>query len=354
MHDECELLHHGDVQQRFSASLKTLTWICSCALAAVMASERLYWYWSGIDADSLSVLTAFYAVGTATAFWMLSRVPGGGARRAVFGGAMFALIVEGIITPVVYEDGPLPILFLMFLGWHGLLAFVGFIYTIRRWALLERSRVMAIAAMSTGACWGVWAVSSAVTDRETAAEFALDGASARVLAPGEFAVYAAWVGVVLVGAHLVMDRTWPRIGWRPSRFGVFATVAVVVGFGLLMVVPVVPWAPLKLAVLAWMIQRLFRRSAASTGQPTVIDELAGRIRARSLLPVLLLPIAASMTYAGLWALRDASSLAIVFWSLVGLQVAAGLAAASWVIYRSHSLDRPHRDRRSEAAAASVF
>lgn len=319
--------------RRILAASKTFVWICAASLAAVMASERVYWYWSGIDADSLSVLAIFYATATATAFWVLSRVPGTGLKLAILGGVAYALVVEGIVTPVMYEDGPLPVLFLMFVGWHGLLAFAGFVYLLRRWALLGRARTIAVMASLTGIWWGVWALSSAVTDREAAEEFVLEGGSAEILTPGSFAVYAGWVGVVLVAAHLVMDRAWPPIGWKPSRAGRISIALAAVALAALLVLPVVPWAPLKLAVLAWATRLALRRVAASDGTPTVIDELAGRVRARHLLPVLMLPVSASAVYAAMWPAREHDSLSVVYWSMVGLQVVAGVGGLVWAVTR---------------------
>ncbi len=326
-------LHAGDMSQRFFAALKTLTWIFSVALAAVMASERLYWYWSGIDATTVTELAAFYSVAAASALWALSRFPGAGVGRATLGGAVFALVVEGVITSVVYEDGPLPVLFVMFVGWHGVLAFLGFVYLARRWALRGRIGVLAAAAGLTGVGWGVWALSSAVTDRETAEAAALDGGSADVLTPGAFALYAAWVGIVLIGAHLVMDRTWPKVGWAPSRTGRIATGLIAAALGAMLVVPFVPWAPLKFVALAWAIRWTMRRTADASGSPTVIDELVGRVRLRNLLPIMLMPATASVAYAGMWQIRDHEAHDAVYWSLIGAQVLAGIFGLAWASSR---------------------
>ncbi len=324
----------GCMWTRTTSSLRTLGWICAAALAAVVASERIYWYWAGIDADSLSVLTVFYAVAVAAAVAALARSSGTGARRAVFGGAVFALVVEGIITPVMYEDGPLPVLYLMFVGWHGLLAFVGFVYLVRRWALDGRSTRIAVGASVAGVGWGAWALASGVTDRETAQEIAAAGAgSADVLLPAEFATYSVWTGLVLIFAHVVMDRLWPARGWSPSRTWNVATAIAVVALASLLVIPVVPWAPLKLVGFGWLLWRFLGRSTEGPSSDTLIDELAGRVRYRNLAALLLLPLAATLTYWSMWAMRDDSLMEILYLRSIDVQVAAGIAGLGWAIRR---------------------
>ncbi|MFK8025094.1 MAG: hypothetical protein AB8G26_14130 [Ilumatobacter sp.] len=319
---------------RITGSIRTLVWTVAVALAAVVASERVYWYWGGIDVEQLGVLASFYGVAVIVAMAALAASPGSGPRRAVLGGAVFALVVEGIITPVIYEDGPLPLLYLMFVGWHGLLAFVGFVYAIRRWALERRSLRLAAGAAVTGIGWGLWALASAVPDRETAEEIAADGGgSADVLDPSSFGVYAAWTGLALLVAHVVADRFWPRVGWRLSKSGRVAAALAVVWLTATLVVPAVPWAPIKLLALALVLRSLLRRTASPAGSDTVIDELAGRCHLPSLLGLALLPVTAAGTYAVLWPLRESTAFEAVFWSLIGAQVFIGVGALIWAVRR---------------------
>lgn len=330
--------HRDDVDRgastRLVASWRTLGWLCTAALAAVIASERMYWYWAGIDIESLGVLSVYYAVAIAVAFTVLASSPGTGPRRAVLGGAVFALVAEGIITPVVYEDGPLPLLFLMFVGWHGVVAFVGLVYLVRRWALDGRWRRLAAASVTVGVGWGVWALSSAVSDGETGAEFVAEGGSAALLSPREFAIYASWTGLALVLAHVALDRLWPAPGWRPSRIGIASTAAASVLLLALHVVPSVPWAPVKLVAIGGVLALLLRRTASSPGRPTLIDELAGSARLRLLAPLALLPMAAAGTYAVLWSQRESTVMEPIFFAAIAAQVVVGVVALSVAARRS--------------------
>lgn len=193
-----------------------------------------------------------------------------------------------------------------------------------------------LAAGTVGLLWGVWALSSAVTDRETAELAVEHGGSAEVLDPAAFAAYAAWVGVLLVAAHLLLGWLWPERGWRPSRTGLITIGVVCAALGSVMVLPVVPWAPLKLAVLgsgSWWLLRS-RREAFDPAGPTVLDQLGGRTRLGDLVPVAALPVVAAGTYALLWPLRDADAMSTVFWGLVVVQVSVGAVALAWAAFRA--------------------
>lgn len=334
--------------ERSVSGARSLIWLLAAAVAACMASERLYWYWGGIDPDSVAVLGAFYAVAVAVAFGVLATVRSSGWRTVVVGGAFFALVVEGIITPVMYEDGPLPVLFLMFVGWHGVLAFGVFIVLFRRLALDRRRFALAMWSVAVGAGWGVWALASSVTDRETAEEIALDGGSSDVLAPAAFLEYGLWVAFTLVLAHVAMDRCWPAAGWRMSRTGAVAIALATNFLALALVVPAVVWAPLKLAAIAWVLWKVARRHDTAAS-PTVVDALAGRIRIRDLAPLVIMPLTAAAGYAALWPLRDHGSMEVAYWTAIGLQVLVGVVALA----RAARPVGSHRDREASTAQTAA-
>ena len=193
----------------------------------------------------------------------------------------------------------------------------------------------------------MWALSSAVTDRETAELAALDGGSSEVLAPLDFATYAGWVSLTLIGAHLLMDRVWPARGWTMSRAGRVATIVLLAGLGTLMAVVAVPWAPIKFAAIGWIVVRLARRHGGESGEPTLLDAFGGRIRPTSLLPVALLPGVASGVYALMWPVRNDASMEVVFWTLIAIQVAAGFIAAGWLLW-----PRRRADTKADPGAAA--
>lgn len=317
----------------FSRAARTTAWCLLVALIAALASERVYWYWAGISVASMTELAVFYGVASAAALFVMALIPVRTMKQMVLIGALFGLIVEGVLTPVTYEDGPLPVLFLMFVGWHGLLAFLGFFFFVRRWALDGRRGRLSWASAAAGVWWGVWALSSAVVDRETAEQAALDGGSSEVLVPFDFAVYAAQVGVVLLVAHLVLGRLWPDRGWRPSRRSIIGMTVLTSAVAALLVVIAVPWAPLKFAALSGFLWWAIRRPSivGDSDVDGVLDRLAGRVTVARLWPVLALPTFASITYAAMWQFRSSSAMDAVFWTMIAVQAIAGAGAVGWAL-----------------------
>jgi hypothetical protein len=314
-------------------SVAAFTFLTSTIL--VMASERAYWYWTGISVDSVLFISVFYLLPAMAGLWTLALTPARRLHQVLLAGAMFAIVVEGVLTPVIYLDGPLPVMAFMFVGWHGLVAFGGFWYLARRLLVEGRRLVLALVSAAFGSFWGVWALAAAIGDPADE-EGILDGLDPTVLDPVGFARYAFAVGAVLAIAHWLLGFVWPR-GWRPSprstrlvwfACGAYMSVAVV---------PVLFWAPLKLAVMiggTWWLLRRSRRGVA-TAEPTVLDSLSGSVSPLSVLPVLTMPAVAALTYWAGWGLPlSEGGLAGIYGALVGLQVIAGGAAFVWAARRA--------------------
>jgi hypothetical protein len=321
--------------------------VVATSTIVVVASERVYWYWTGPTPASLGVTVGVYALPSAVALWALAATRARTAHQLVLVASLFAVVVEGVLTPVVYEDGPLPLLWAMFVGWHGLVAVVGFWYLTRRWLLERRVGRLAAAAIVVGLVWGVWALASAVHAPPTAAERADAGVTGEVLGAGAFATYAVAVGALWAAAHALIGRVWPR-GWRPTRTSTVALAAVTLAAAATTLLAV-PWAAVKLAVLAGVPLVVLVRAGreVDADAPTVLDGLAGSIRVRDTLVLLLAPLAAAGSYAGLRALPDAAAVtAPVFELLVLAQVAAGATAVVWALRgerRRRAASRPGRD-----------
>ncbi len=325
------------------ASIAAFVYLTS--VISVMASERVYWYWAGLNVDSVFVMSAFYVVPTASALWALAHIRARQIHQVILGGAIFAFITEGILTPVIYADGPLPFLASLFVGWHGMLAFVGFWYLTHLWLVARRTRLLAVASALFGSLWGVWAFVASFTDPPDLTE-----GVGRILAPDEFALYVIGVGAVLAASHWLISFVWPK-GWKPTRASTWSVAFVAIVYFAVGVVPAVPWAPIKLSLLIGGTLWLLRRTAENEqdGQPTIFDRLAGSVRLRDVVAILPMPLAAAAIYGTIWAIDPGESASvIVYWVFVAGQVLGGAIAYVWSARRA--LERS-RSGTSKAALA---
>ena len=306
------------------------------AMLMVVASERIYWYWSGVTVDSILGLTLVYSLPAAAGLWALAI---NGARRlsdVVLAGAVFAFVVEGVVTPVIYFDGFLPIFAAMFVGWHGIVGFLGAWYLVRKLLLAGRDRLLALVSVVAGLGWGAWARAAATgetLDVDEVAALAAEGIDTSILSPSEFAVYASLVGVIFMAGHWLVGYVWPQ-RWVPGKRSTRAVVFLALGYMSLAVLPAVIWAPLKLAVLIGGTLLLMRRGSQTAG-PNIVEQLHGRIPLRRTLALAPLPIAAALAY---WIVATSGmsddGLLAIYWSAVAAQVIGGGGAYVWAARRA--------------------
>lgn len=320
---------------RIKSRAATAAFVYLSALTMAVASERVYWYLGGLSLESVLGIAVFYMVPTLAALWALGSGPSKRLHQVVLGGAIFAFAVEGILTTVVYEDGPLPIMAALFVGWHGLFSVVGFWYLTRRW-LLERRRVLLTgAATLMGVYWGLWTMTFSLPG----AFDDLEGINS-VMAPGEFLVYALVVGAAFAIAHWLLGYVWPK-QFQPGRRGGTAIVLLLGAYFAVAVLLVVPWAPLKLAALIGGTLWLLRRSREATAdEPSIIESLQGRVALRDAALLMAMPVAASAVYAGIWSLGlQESAVNALNVTLVVVQVLSGFVAFGWAARRARRHDR---------------
>lgn len=328
--------------QRIKSRAATTAFVYLSALTMATASERVYWYVGGLSLESILGIAVFYMVPTLAALWALGSGPSRRLHQIVLGGAVFAFAVEGILTPVVYEDGPLPIMAALFVGWHGLLSVVGFWYLTRRW-LLERKRVLLVGgATLMGIYWGLWTMTftlpGALDD--------LEGTNS-VMAPGEFTRYSLAVGLAFVVAHWLLGYVWPE-GFRPGKRGGTAITLLLGAYFSVAVLLFVPWAPIKLAALLGATMWLLRRSREATpDEPSIVESLQGRVALTDAALLMAMPIAASVTYGAVWSLGlGDSAVSALNVTMVVLQVLAGFLVFGWAARRAL------RSKREVAVSAS--
>jgi hypothetical protein len=310
--------------------------LCSAAVLVVW-SEKAFWY---VQGWGFAELVLVYALPTAATLWVVSRVRASGWRTAILAGGLFAFLLEGVITPVLYEDGPLPMLPAYFAGWHGVGSVVVLWYGLRRFLLAGQIGRVALTSALCGLVFGTWSLSYWLPESAADPDLISEGFDVTRWPVDRFALYAVVFTSALAAAHLLLDRVWQR-QLAPSRFGM-AIVALGLGIFAIPMLIAVPWAPLKLGALLLLIRYGLRRLARSGGT-TLLEELDGRFPARRGWPLVLPPTTAIAAYAtasqvepGEEAIRAVTQSGITIGT--GLVGATALATALW--WRRPSRPRP--------------
>lgn len=300
------------------------------ALIVVTNSERVYWYLGGIGIEQNLGIALWYMIPMLAGLWAIGSGASSRIHQLVLAGAVFGFVVEGVLVGVLYEDGPLPVMAALFVGWHGLVSLLTFWYFTRKW-LLERKRMaLAAGAAVVGSLWGVWSIVYRLPETMEDMEEPFT-----VMEPAEFAGYALVVGGVFVLAHWLIGYVWPD-QFKPGKWGRRGIVALCLGYASLAVIPAIPWAPIKFGVLMGGTLWLLRRSREhTTGEPSAIEALRGRVALSDVAILMIAPVAAGLAYAGVWAL-DLSDDVVqgIFATFSITEVVAGLVAFVWAARRS--------------------
>ncbi len=318
------------MQARLGRFTRSIAFVMLTSAVVVVASEKMYWYTGAYTPGAVIELTLYYSAAVMPLLYALGRFAVDTTGRLVLAAGIFAMVTEGIITPVVYSDGPLPVMFLYFLGWHGLMSVVFLWYTVHRWALLGRRRRLALASALVGLMWGVW--STNYWRSQTVAEQAAENLEEPGLwdvgqwAVPKYALFAFGFTAVVIACHWLLGFVWPD-DWRPSRvWTVVVAVALVAYLGLWTVA--IPWAPVKFAAVVGILVWLLHRSRPQPGSVTLLAENAGRIQLVNLLPLVCMPVAAVAGYALMAGLDlDDAALGLVYWAFVAATVITGVLAA---------------------------
>lgn len=329
-----------------------LAFLVLSAVIVVVSSEKYYWYPSGFSGVGFVELVGFYAFPVAAMLWVIEHYEVTSVWSLVVASGVFALGVEGIITPVLYEDGPAPVLALYFFAWHGL-ASVGFGWFLaRRWALAGRRARLAVGSTLYGAAWGLW--STTYWRSESVAELEAENRIGEATwDPGQwttskFAIYAAVFTVVLVVAHWLIGFVWPR-NWETTRRWTVATaVVLLLGLGLLTIA--VPWAPLKLGLLVWLLHRMLSRMHTDPRATGFFAGMSGHVAFRQLVPLGLVSVAATVVYATIAVVEPTDDvLNGMYTTIIAVQTIAGLAVLTLALQRSKRNPSASPARRSYSA-----
>ncbi len=307
--------------------------VAFAALSAVVLlifSEKLYWYVTGYTVVDLLIGYFF------PAFVLLWVVDVFRARRlpALFlAGAVFGFVAEGMLTNTLYEGGPLALFSASYtpLAWHAPLSIVFGWWWLRRELIAGRGRRLALGSAVVGVLWGVWALAWWLPENAADPTLLAQGAHLGRWPVAGFALHAVTFTALLAAAHWLLGRGGWRAAFRPAWVeGALVAVGLLVFF-VTLVLPVYPWALLKLAVLAVNRRREPPGSALS--------DLAGPVAARRLLPLAAMPAAAVAVYTIAATLNPSPDLIRVI-DAYGLVL--GTAVLGWVAWLSSAVAVLHR------------
>lgn len=316
-----------------------------------IASERMFWFWTtGVFAHLEGAV--YYSIGTATGLALMRRYNVTSWWSLVLVTPVVAFVIEGVITPIIYTAGPfVPIFPAWFSFWHGLLAFVGLVFGVRSLLLRQAWKQLTAAAVGLGTFWAVWSSTLWLPENVNDPEL-MEGHSGalHVLDPGEFARYAGVMTAVFVIGHLLLGFVWPRLGRSSGRSGwldprewvvLAVVVAIVIGWTV-----TVPWAAPMFALYCWIqIVGLRWHRKGAGGATSLIDQLHGRVRLVSVLPLLLMAPTAAGVYTALWELDPSESVVrFVMYATIAVQTVAGFVLVVKALVRA---------RRQSASTAEL-
>ena len=272
--------------------------IVLCKAAVVLAngyilfffSERVFWcFWRPGDNVREFLLTWLVYCLLGWIFLLLVRRYRIASFPPLFlAGAVFGWVGEGVVVDTLYGNATNPFpLSISFTGlaWHALLSVgVGW-YLIGR-ALTEesRSRVAAL-SIAVGLGWGLWAVWWPTELGQQA------DTSVRA-----FAGHALACTAPFLLAWLVLGLARPD-WFRPRRAETVVLSSLVVLVFLAARVPATPAAALILPPLLLLCGMGLRRNALQEQRLDLLEEIIGRVRLRHVPVLVLIPVAAIVTYA---------------------------------------------------------
>ena len=308
---------------RLGAGLHRVLFVYLVALIAAVVSERMFWFWAPGLTEHLAV-AAFYALAAAPLVWAIARYRVNSWWSLMLALPLFSLVVEGIITPVVYSGGPfVPIFPAWFAFWHGVLGAGLAVFGIR-WMLVNgRTTLLLATSVGAGLFWATWSTTLWLPENLEDPELVeMEGGPLHLLDPSEFTLYAVTFTAVTILGHALLHVIWPT-SFEPHRYTV-RTVGIVLFLWAAAWSAAIPWALPMFVAYAWLQRWGLRRHEAVASGPGLLAQLAGPVRPVLFLTLLPMAPVAAGTYALLWNLDLPLDVPRTFmWSMIAAQTIAG-------------------------------
>ena len=295
----------------------------------VFFSEKMYWYPQGYAIGELLLFYAFpvYATLWASDFFRVRRL-----SAVVLIAALYGFLIEGVLTPVMFEGGLLsPFMPAYFVGWHGLLAFVFGWLLLRRWLVTGRWGRILLSSIVVGLAWGAWATTFWLPENQSGYPF-----------PGQWPVadfgrHALTFTLLLAAAHWLLGRGGWLTAFQPSRGERGLLLTALVFFYATLSFPGMPLGLLALLPLLGLIGGVLWLNRRREPAASLLADLDGRVRLGHVACLLAMPAAATAVYAvsraaapgdeALRALLELGNLLIMGGG--GLAFVWALAATAW-------------------------
>ncbi len=219
----------------------------------------------------------------------------------IFVASLFAFLIEGVITPVIYEAGLFdPIMPAYFIGWHGLLSFVFGWYLIRKWLVQGQWLRLLIGSTLFGIFWGGWSLTywlpENVAEWEYIASIGEPTSGSVFWTENEFGLYTLIFTLMLALSHIILGYGGWQKQFKPSKIEQWGTVIALVTLFTLIVFPIRPLAIIKLIGMLGILFVMLRLRPQGQSRQTIFSSLSGSINPVHLLCLLIIPLTATTIY----------------------------------------------------------
>lgn len=205
-------------------------------------------------------------------------------------GSLVGWLGEGVLVQTLYDQFPLQISWTG-LAWHALISVCLGWYGLRQALAAPGWRRSAALCLGLGLFWGLWAIFWWVEEPANQASVA------------EFAAFSFATTALLSLSLWLYGKATPS-AFRPSRPAVIAALAILLVIFSLGTVPLAPISIIVLPVLLGLVLVGLARNRLRSEQPAGLLILAQPpVRLRSLLPLVLVPLIATLIYAAATALH---------------------------------------------------
>lgn len=273
-------------------AIKRWGFLLSSTSVMVYFSEKMYWYVQGY---SYLELILFYLFASYSVFWAIDHFKVNDVWGLVLAGVLYPLFVEGVFTGIITADIT-GIMLSYFVGWHTTLAVLLGWFWHRKLLIEHRARTIALSSVLLGLLLGFWATTfwlpENVNDLELSPENGFNPGKWSLI---DYSLLQLYLGAIYVISHFVLSRVWVE-EFRPSKWENYSILVIILLFSLIQVLSY-SFFILWLILLYAIILVSLRKYSQGRSEGTVLEQLAGDVRLRDILPLFLINVSAIAAYA---------------------------------------------------------